>query len=88
MNVYLFGAVSSPSCSKFALRKQADDAEKMLEQGPQMFCERTLRLMTVCALKKKEIPLSKDYVMFSMFAPMEGLIWPNSSATPRPFLKV
>ena len=79
---------SLPSCSKFALRKQADDAEKVLEERPQMFCERTLRLMTVCALKKKEIQLSKEYVTLAIFAPMEGLIWPNSSATPRPFLKV
>lgn len=59
MKVHLFGATSPPSCSKFALRKQADDAEKMLEQRLQMFCERTLRLITVCALKKKEILLSK-----------------------------
>ena len=28
MNVHLFGAVSSPSCSNFALRQAADDAEK------------------------------------------------------------
>ena len=27
MNVHLFGAVSSPSCSNFALRRAADDAE-------------------------------------------------------------
>ena len=27
MNVHLFGAVSSPSCSNFALRKAADDTE-------------------------------------------------------------
>ena len=27
MNVHLFGAVSSPSCSTFALRKAADDAQ-------------------------------------------------------------
>lgn len=30
MNVHLFGAVSSPSCSNFALRKAADDAEKIV----------------------------------------------------------
>ena len=28
MNVHLFGAVSSPSCANFALRKAADDAEE------------------------------------------------------------
>ena len=33
MNVYLFGAVSSPSCSNFALRRPADDAEKSV--GPE-----------------------------------------------------
>ena len=30
MNVHLFGAVSSPSCSNFALKKAADDAEKIV----------------------------------------------------------
>ena len=30
MNVHLFGAVSSPSCSNFALRRAADDAEKVV----------------------------------------------------------
>ena len=30
MNVHLFGAVSSPSCSNFALRRAADDAEKVI----------------------------------------------------------
>ena len=30
MNVHLFGAVSSPSCSNFALRKAADDAEEIV----------------------------------------------------------
>ena len=30
MNVHLFGAVPSPSCSNFALRKTADDAEKIV----------------------------------------------------------
>ena len=29
-NVHLFGAVSSPSCSNFALRKAADDAEEIV----------------------------------------------------------
>ena len=33
MNVHLFGAVSSPSCSIFALRKAADDAEEAV--GPE-----------------------------------------------------
>ena len=33
MNVYLLRAVSSPSCSKFALRKQAYDAEKNVGAG-------------------------------------------------------
>jgi len=33
MNVHLFGAVSSPSCSNFALRKAADDAEEAV--GPE-----------------------------------------------------
>ena len=28
MNVHLFGAVSSPSCSNFVLRRAADDAEE------------------------------------------------------------
>ena len=32
MNVHLFGAVSSPSCSYFALRRAADDAEKQVGQ--------------------------------------------------------
>ena len=32
MNVHLFGAVSSPSCSNFALRRAADDAEKRVGQ--------------------------------------------------------
>ena len=27
MNVHLFGAISSPSCSNFALRRAADNAE-------------------------------------------------------------
>ena len=31
MNVHLFGAVSSPSCSNFALRRAADDAEKIVD---------------------------------------------------------
>ena len=30
MNVHLFGAVSSPSCSNFALRRAADDAEEQV----------------------------------------------------------
>ncbi|PFX13125.1 hypothetical protein AWC38_SpisGene22820 [Stylophora pistillata] len=33
MNVHLFGAVSSPSCSNFALRRAADGAEKIV--GPE-----------------------------------------------------
>ena len=33
MNVHLFGAVPSPSCSNFALRKAADDAETQV--GPE-----------------------------------------------------
>lgn len=33
VNVHLFGAVSSPSCSNFALRRAADDAEKIV--GPE-----------------------------------------------------
>ena len=33
MNVHLFGAVSSPSCSNFALRKAADDSEQAV--GPE-----------------------------------------------------
>ena len=32
MNVHLFGTVSSPSCSYFALRRAADDAEKVVGQ--------------------------------------------------------
>ena len=28
MNVHLFGAVSSPSCASFALRRTADDNER------------------------------------------------------------
>ena len=30
MNAHLFGAVSSPSCSNFPLRKAADDTEKIV----------------------------------------------------------
>ena len=30
MNVHLFGAISSPSCSNFALHRAADDAEKVV----------------------------------------------------------
>ena len=32
MDVHLFGAVSSPSCSDFALRRASDDAEKQVGQ--------------------------------------------------------
>ena len=37
---------------------------------------------------EKKKALSKGYVMFAMLAPVEGLIWPSSSATARPFSKV
>ena len=43
MKVHLFGAVSSPSCSNYALRKAADDSETLLVLRPQMFRETFLR---------------------------------------------
>ena len=72
---------------KFRDAKATGDAEKIVGAEASGVLRKNFYIDYCLRWKEKKMPLSKGYVIFAVLAPMEGLIWPSSSATATPFLK-
>lgn len=87
MKVYLFGAVSSPSCSNYALRKAADDSETTVSAETADVQGNIPSLTTAFVQKKRKNQPLNEYKVFAKHVLKEALIRPSSSVTVWPCWK-
>lgn len=83
MKVCLFGAVSSPSCSNYALRKAADDSETTVSAETADVQGNIPSLTTAFVQKKRKNQPLNEYKVFAK----EALIRPSLSVTKWPCWK-